>query len=228
MAPTNRQSEAYRLVAVVLALILTSRCATGPSPVASSLRGANELLEAGKDEEAMARYQRMIDLHPNDPLTPAALNNLGVALERLGRFSDAESAYRRLVRDFPQSHLAPAAAFRVAVNAERSFRYEVAVWQYEQLVTHFPEAPDAPLAAFNRARLLEALQSPAAARAYRDYVSRWPDGDDAETCVRRAEWLEGGRPAPVAPSSEDARDDDPPPAPPDRPGDYQQPAVLHG
>lgn len=222
MALTNRQSEAYGLVAVVLALILASGCATGSGTAALSLRGANELLEAGKNEEAMARYQLMVDLHPNDPLTPAALNNLGVALERLGRFSDAESAYRRIVRDFPRSHLAPAAAFRVAFNAERSFRYEVAVWQYEQLVTHFPEAADAPLAAFNRARLLEALQSPAAARAYRDYASRWPDSDDAETCVRRAEWLEGARPSPV--------DDDPPPEPPDsdRPGDYQQPSVPHG
>lgn len=229
MKPADRQSEVSRFVRCALVLLLASGCATGRSSLPYALIRAEDRLEAGNDEEAVALYQAMLELHPNDPLAPIALNNLGVALERLGRFFEAESAYRRIVRSFPQSHFAPAAAFRVAFNADRTYRYEVAIWQYEQVVIRFPNAPDAPLAAFNRARLLEAMQDrAAAARAYRDYASRWPESDDAAACVRRAEWLEGTQ-SPV--------DDHPPadenqdlPAPPDSngPGDFQQRVVPHG
>jgi TolA-binding protein len=215
-----RQAAVLRVATGAVMVLLVSGCAARRSQRAQAFSEANEALEAGQTEEAVERYRSMLAQHRDDELAPSALNNLGVALEELERFSEAETAYRQLVDSFPGSPLVPNAMFRVAVNAERSVRWDVALEQYQALVDRFPAAVDAPMAAFNRARLLEGLQRRAeAARAYRDYATRWPAADDAEACRRRAEWLEGKRDSPTdeAPTVPGAPQNDVPP------GDFQTP-----
>lgn len=215
----HRQVAVLRVVTVALSVLPVTGCAARRSPLAVPLAEAYEALEAGRTDEAVDRYRSMLARHRDDELAPIALNNLGVALEQLERFSEAETAYRRLVNTFPCSALAPAAMFRVAMNAERSFRPEVALAQYQALVDRFPDAADAPLAAFNRARLLEALLRRAeAARAYRDYAARWPAAEDAEACRRRAEWLEGTRSSPTDAEPVPPEDESPP-------GDFKAPTA---
>jgi TolA-binding protein len=220
----HRQWAVLPVLTVAFAVLLVTGCAARPSLLAGPLAEAHEALQAGRTEEAVDRYRSMLARHRDDEFAPIALNNLGVALEELKRFSEAETAYRRLVDRFPGSALVPAAMFRVAVNAERCFRWEVAIDQYQALVERFPDAADAPLAAFNRARLLEALLRRAeAARAYRDYAARWPTAEDAEACRRRAEWLEGKRESstdeePAVPVPVPSEDEVPP-------GDFRTPTA---
>ena len=62
------------------------------------------LYEAGRHEEAMARYRRALDVQPD--YVPA-LNNLGVTLRAAGRTDDAIRAYRdglALRDDYPDLH----------------------------------------------------------------------------------------------------------------------------
>ncbi len=57
-----------------------------PDYVPARLNLGNTLLEAGQNEEAVAEYEKVLELEPNYIL---AHQNLASALNRLGRFDEA-------------------------------------------------------------------------------------------------------------------------------------------
>jgi Flp pilus assembly protein TadD len=81
----------------VLPLLLLLSTAAVDAPVGSTssreeLRFGVEVAQQGLWREARFRFQRAVDL---DPDNAKALNNLGVALEQSGAFEEARKAYER-------------------------------------------------------------------------------------------------------------------------------------
>ena len=74
-----------------LALALTPGCAR-PKPALSQIRFGVRAAEHDLWREAVLHFERAHEIAPGDA---AALNNLGVAYERLGRIEEAFEAYRQ-------------------------------------------------------------------------------------------------------------------------------------
>jgi Flp pilus assembly protein TadD len=58
-----------------------------------------EVAQQGMWREALFRFQRAVEI---DPDNPSALNNLGVALEQMGRFDEARESYERALELKPE------------------------------------------------------------------------------------------------------------------------------
>lgn len=70
------------------------------SAVAAGYRlWANALMEQGKLDEAVRRYNNALQIEPRDAL---AFNNLGIALKRQKRFPDAMMAFRKAIEAAPR------------------------------------------------------------------------------------------------------------------------------
>ncbi|MCF8080194.1 MAG: penicillin-binding protein activator [Desulfobacterales bacterium] len=110
-APATKSDLVKRLVLILPLLCLLAACAP-KKPVSTEapvepgkqlLAQAEDRLAAGQPQEALALYDRYIQLHPDGKLLAEALLNAGRIRRHLGREEAAESDYLRLVRDFPQS-----------------------------------------------------------------------------------------------------------------------------
>jgi cellulose synthase operon protein C len=141
---------------------------------------AQELMEAGRYEEAARKFIELVDEAPRHEFADKALNNAAVCYENTRRFDSALKLYERIYREYPTSTLADAALFRVAVNAEQSYDFDKAVVSYQKLVKDYPASKDREAALYNAARLLEGQQRyPEAAAAFLRYAALFPSSEDA-------------------------------------------------
>jgi len=69
-----------------------------PPDLVPRFAAAREALEAGRNEDARAQLKSLLEI---DPLNAGALNRLGVAERRLGRFAEARAAYERAIAADP-------------------------------------------------------------------------------------------------------------------------------
>ena len=88
----------------------------------------NQLLEAGRVNEAELRYRQAVDI---DPQFVMAWNNLGVARSALGKLKGAKGAYERAVRISPTYALA---YYNLGVAHDAMGHYEKAVKNYERAI----------------------------------------------------------------------------------------------
>ncbi len=155
--------------------------------LAGRFKLADELMAAGKYEEAAAKYIELVDEEPKHEFADKALNNAAVAYENTRRFDSALRLYERIFNEYPRSDLADAALFRVAVNAENSYDFEKAVRSYQRLVADYPGSKNREAALFNAARLLEGQQRyDEAAAAFGRYADLFPTAEDAPKNQLRA------------------------------------------
>jgi Flp pilus assembly protein TadD len=141
------------------------------APVADLFSAAVAHQQAGRFEDAVTAYRRLLALRPD---LPEAQFNLGVALARLGRFEEAAGCFRRAIAhrpDYTAAHNNLGTALRELGRpgeAEAAFR----------AVTRL--APDLPQAHFNLGNALKALgRADAAEAAYRSALGLKPDYHDA-------------------------------------------------
>ncbi len=141
---------------------------------------AQQLMDAGKYEEAAQKFIQLVDEAPRHEFADKALNNAAVCHENTRRFDSALKLYERIYREYPTSTLADAALFRVAVNAENSYDFDKAVVSYQKLVKDYPASKDREAALYNAARLLEGQQRyNEAAAAFLRYADLFPNSEDA-------------------------------------------------
>jgi len=69
-----------------------------PPDLVPRFAAAREALDAGRNEDARTQLQSLLEI---DPLNAGALNRLGVAERRLGRFAEARAAYQRAIAADP-------------------------------------------------------------------------------------------------------------------------------
>lgn len=121
-APAMKSDLVKRLVFVLPLLCLLAACAP-KKPVSTEapiepgrqlLVQAEDRLAAGQPQEALALYDRYIQLYPDGTLLAEALLDAGRIRRNLDREEAAESDYLRLVRDFPQSPQATEALLGLA------------------------------------------------------------------------------------------------------------------
>lgn len=81
----------------------------------------NDALARGRPDEAIARYEKLLQVFPGSRLAPAAIHNLGLAHEARGDYERAMAQYRRLAEDDALERDAVDARLRLAaVLAERA------------------------------------------------------------------------------------------------------------
>ena len=78
-------------------VLLPFLLAPGPSPAAEQTSSKEvkfgiEVAEKGMWREALFRFQKAVEIDPNNP---SARNNLAVALEQMGQFQEARQNYER-------------------------------------------------------------------------------------------------------------------------------------
>ena len=91
----------FGVVVVGLALI-SGACASSTKPAVRASAEMNEGVQGARRgywQEALFRFQRARDLAPADG---EVLNNLGVALEALGRYDDALATYKQALQARPK------------------------------------------------------------------------------------------------------------------------------
>src|SRR5215471_2502649 len=126
----------------------------GPDEAAGDFETAAALRRAGRLEEALARYDRVIVLRPDDAV---AFNNRGNVLLELERFDEALTSYDRAIALKPQYAL----AFNNRGNALKAMkRYAGALASYDRAIAL---KPDYAAAFSNRGNVLLDLDDPEAA-----------------------------------------------------------------
>ena len=161
--------------------------------LAGRFKRADELMAAGKFEEAAAKYIELVDevqkeakaghqdaIRDAQQFCDKALNNAAVCLESAHRFDSALTIYERLYTDYPKSTLADSALFRVGVDAQQSYDFDKAIDRYNKLIKDYPTSKDRSKALFNEAQLLEGDQRyKEAAKAFIQYAETFSEQDDA-------------------------------------------------
>jgi len=161
--------------------------------LAGRFKLADELMAAGKYDEAAAKYIELVDevqkeakaghqdaIRDAQQFADKALNNAAVCFEQSHRFDSALKTYERLYTDYPKSTLADAALFRVGYDAQQSYDFDKAIERYNRLIKDYPTAKDRPKALVNEAQLLEGDQRyKDAAKAFTQYAETFSDQDDA-------------------------------------------------
>lgn len=142
-------------------------------------KDAEQLMDAGKLDEAARTFLTMVDRFPQSAYVDKALINAAVSYQKRGDWDRSSAVFRRIYVEMPTSAIAPNALFQVAWNAERVLDYPEAVSRYLELLEVFPKAKEGKDALFNAATFLaKSGQSRRAAELYLEYIRRYPGEED--------------------------------------------------
>jgi TolA-binding protein len=150
-------------------------------------KGADELMDAGRYEEAAEKYILVVNANPQNEYADDALNNSAVAYEKVKRYESAMKLYSRVFQEYPNSPLAPTALFRVAFNAERFFDYDKAVRSYLLLADRYPKSEDREKSLRRAGVILENQQDyEQAAKLYIRFSNEYAGSPDAPLALYQA------------------------------------------
>ncbi|MEW6336797.1 MAG: tetratricopeptide repeat protein [Acidobacteriota bacterium] len=92
----------WRCPAALLAATVLVGCASGGGGVSvdDQLDFGVSAGRRGYWQEALFRFERVLEASPDDPV---AINNQAVALEALGRYEDALAAYKKALQKDPKN-----------------------------------------------------------------------------------------------------------------------------
>ena len=96
----------------------------------------NQFLQQGKLEEAIASYQKAIELNPQ---FASSYQNLGDALEKVGRIDEAIAAFRQAVAINPQS---PWSLYKLGVILGQQGKFQEGVGYFRQAIDLEKDVPE--------------------------------------------------------------------------------------
>lgn len=112
-------------------------------------------------KEAVAEFNRVVDLYPGHPATVGAQFHLGQAARRQGRWGSALQAYAEVLRLDPQHALAPAALLQMAELRDIQGDLNGCLRLLQSLKVNHPKSPEAAEAAWRIAvRVKHRIQRP--------------------------------------------------------------------
>ncbi|TSA25622.1 outer membrane protein assembly factor BamD [bacterium] len=92
-------------------------------------------------EEAIGKFQDIIQKYPASSLAEEAQFYLGNSYMELEQYVNASFAYKRLLEDHPQTTLYPQTVFKLAESLFESKNYFEALQYYQDLIYNFPQSP---------------------------------------------------------------------------------------
>jgi tetratricopeptide (TPR) repeat protein len=98
---------------------------------------ATYLQQKGELQQAVARYQSVLDMTSDLSLRARAFSNLGSAYRSLGQYADAQQSYEAALRLVPET---PHAAIGLGLLAQKSGNLSEAAREYERAAAIQPTA----------------------------------------------------------------------------------------
>jgi len=92
-------------------------------------------------EEAIGKFQNIIQNYPTSALAEEAQFYLGNSYMELEQFVNASFTYKRLLEDHPQTTLYPQTVFKLAESLFESKNYFEASQYYQDLIYNYPQSP---------------------------------------------------------------------------------------
>ena len=96
---------------------------------------------AGRTDEAMATYDRVLSDFPSSPIRPQARYARGFLLFNGGDYDGALVEYRRVVEEHPRSPIAAKALYGIGDAHYNAGRLEEAVAAYRDVLRRYPDSP---------------------------------------------------------------------------------------
>lgn len=150
-------------------------------------------------EQAIAHYERMIELYPKDPNQAEYIYRIGKSQFHMLHFDDAMKTFKIAVDKYPGTEWAKRSRFEMGVSqqtkghqlqaketraAQDAFRQ--AVKQFEEFIKLFPEDPLALEARFEIGSCFEELdQIDAAYKAFEEIREKYPNRTVVELKLKR-------------------------------------------
>ena len=156
--------------------------------VGAAFLNAEALFQAEDYEAAALEYVRLVNQNAESEFAAAALNNAGVAYERIERYESAMQLYQRVVSEYPAAEFVPEALYRVAVNSRRFFDFERATNTYLILASRDDVAEERQRSSlFNAAELQQySGRYGNAAATFEDFQDTFPDDENSAVALYRA------------------------------------------
>jgi len=92
-------------------------------------------------EEAIGKFQNIIQKYPASTLAEEAQFYLGNSYMELEQYVNASFAYKRLLEDHPETTLYPQTVFKLAESLFESKNYFEAAQFYQDLIYNYPQSP---------------------------------------------------------------------------------------
>jgi tetratricopeptide (TPR) repeat protein len=152
---------------------------------------AASLLNAGKEAEAAAAFEKYAQENPQSPDAPSALYNAGIAWDRAGDAKKAHDAREKLVVSYPDSKVAGPAMLAMASARAKANDHAGAADLYGRYLQTWPEGENRCLAMLNIGiEYDQANKSAEAAKRYLDFANdakcTGEDPDNTATLLFRA------------------------------------------
>jgi tetratricopeptide (TPR) repeat protein len=152
---------------------------------------ATALLNAGKQAEAAAAFERYVAENPKSNDAPNALYNAGIAYDRAGQPEKAQEVREKLVSTYPDSSVAGPALLGMASSRSRADQHREAAELYRRYLETFPQGENRCLALLNIGIELDHASQPTdAAKRYLDFANDpkcgGDDPDNTATLLFRA------------------------------------------
>ena len=111
--------------------------------VPEAYRQALILYGQGKQAEARAAFQKVLDADPGGQLANNALFWIGETWYAVGEYNTAIGFYQRVVREYPRQNKAPDALFKMAMAYVKTGDLGMARRTFQQCIAQYPYSPPA-------------------------------------------------------------------------------------
>lgn len=159
---------------------------------AFALTAANSFFFGGEYEEAISRYEAIIDRYPSTPSGVKCLYFLGNFYYLMGDHELALDHYERHLRKSKDPILAPAALDGIGSSYEQMGDYGEAVRRYEEVFERYPKSIIAAGALLSSGRCYESLGDYESAKAaYERVIESFPETGKAQEAQSKLAFLKG-------------------------------------
>lgn len=127
-----------KLLILLMILFLSSVLNAG---VQEEFDFAKKMYDDTLYEEAIGKFQNIIQKYPASTLAEEAQFYLGNSYMELEQYVNASFTYKRLLDDYPETTLYPQTVFKLAESLFESKNYFEAAQYYQDLIYNYPQSP---------------------------------------------------------------------------------------
>lgn len=154
--------------------------------------GANSFFFAGQYQDAMTKYQEVVDNYPSTPSGIKSLYYLANLYYMLGEYETSIDHYERYLGRSKDPLLAPAALEGIGLCHEQRGDLEEAIGSYEEVFEKYPDSIVAASGLISAARCYESLGNYGSARdLYERVMDSFPETQKAEEADAKLAFLKG-------------------------------------